>query len=53
MIADAQLQQVGEDDDRVALADDDRAVSVAEAASLLGRDRTRVYACCGSRPARA
>ena len=43
MIVHAQLQQVG-DDDSLAPADDDQTLSVAEAATLLGRDRTRVYA---------
>ena len=32
------------DHQRLTFADDDRTVSVAEAARLLGRDRTRVYA---------
>src|SRR5438270_8193338 len=38
------MQQVGIHDDSLRFADDDRTLSVAEAAQLLGRDRTRVYA---------
>jgi excisionase family DNA binding protein len=34
----------GVDDEGLRFADDDPTVSVAEAARLLGRDRTRVYA---------
>jgi segregation and condensation protein B len=43
--AQAELEDASLDDgSRVSLAEDDQTVSVAEAARLLGRDRTRVYA---------
>jgi hypothetical protein len=37
-------QEAGTDNNALTFADDDPTVSVAEAAQLLGRDRTRVYA---------
>lgn len=40
----AEPRRAGIDSDRLIFADDDPTVSVAEAARLLGRDRTRVYA---------
>ena len=44
MTTQAEPQQVGIDDASLKFANDDQTVSVAEAAQLLGRDRTRVYA---------
>lgn len=44
MTLQTESRQAGHDTDHRAFADDDPTLSVAEAARLLGRDRTRVYA---------